>query len=161
MSDWTITPIRDESDIEPIVELDQQSFSMPWPREMFLRVFDDSTDLHIALGRTRRTQSFAGFVCYILTEGRVEIASIAVVPEARRGSLGSALVHYALGEAQRCGATVASLHVRVSNKAARRFYERCGFTQCRVRHDYYQNPHEDALIYALRLGRWKQQSHEG
>ena len=152
MSDWTIEPLEDRSDIESIIALDGESFSMPWPREMFLRAFDDPTDLRIALSRGANRHSCAGFVCYLLTEGRVEIGSIAVVPEARRRGLGSALIAYTLDEAKTFGATIVSLHVRISNKTARRFYERCGFTQSRVRHDYYQEPHEDALIYALRLG---------
>ena len=151
MSGWTITPIRDEGEIGAIVDLDRRSFSMPWPREVFLRAFDDPTDVHIALSRFHGGYGCAGFVCYTTKPGQVEIASLAVAGEARRRGLGTTLVRYALDQAGKHRATVATLHVRVSNKEARRFYERCGFAQWRVRHDYYRKPNEDALIYVLPL----------
>jgi ribosomal-protein-alanine N-acetyltransferase len=44
------------------------------------------------------------------------------------------------------------LEVRSSNKAARRLYERMGFSQVALRAKYYTNPIEDALLLEMSLG---------
>jgi [ribosomal protein S18]-alanine N-acetyltransferase len=44
------------------------------------------------------------------------------------------------------GARRATLEVRRSNEAARHLYERFGFSVVGVRHGYYSNPVEDALV---------------
>jgi [ribosomal protein S18]-alanine N-acetyltransferase len=51
-----------------------------------------------------------------------------------------------LDEGARMGATRATLEVRRSNEAARQLYERFGFSVVGVRHGYYSNPVEDALV---------------
>jgi ribosomal-protein-alanine N-acetyltransferase len=51
-----------------------------------------------------------------------------------------------LTEGRRLGATRATLEVRASNEAARRFYEGLGFRAAAVRKHYYTNPVEDAVI---------------
>ncbi len=51
-----------------------------------------------------------------------------------------------LTEARRLGAVRATLEVRASNQAARRFYEAMGFAVTATRPRYYTDPTEDALI---------------
>ena len=60
--------------------------------------------------------------------------------------MGTALLRHVLAEARRLGARRATLEVRASNEAARRFYERLGFYVAATRRNYYTNPVEDALI---------------
>lgn len=59
--------------------------------------------MHIGLCRGGRGPGIAGFVCYVLLGNTVEIASIAVAPEARRTGLGKALVEYALAQSRKQG----------------------------------------------------------
>ena len=43
------------------------------------------------------------------------------------------------------------LEVREGNKAARRFYEKCGFTEDGIRKNYYENPQENAILMSKNL----------
>ena len=55
-------------------------------------------------------------------------------------------MHHVLVDAARSGVRRATLEVRESNVAARRLYERLGFTVTAKRPKYYAQPEEDALI---------------
>ena len=43
------------------------------------------------------------------------------------------------------------LEVREGNEAARRFYEKCGFTEDGIRKNYYENPQENAILMSKNL----------
>ena len=64
----------------------------------------------------------------------------------RQLGIGTQLIQELLLRARTSGATSVLLEVRESNLAARRFYEKLGFSEQGRRKGYYQNPREDALI---------------
>ncbi len=71
-----------------------------------------------------------------------EILTLAVAPEHRRRGVGGALLQAFLrGRRGRV-----FLEVRPSNAAARRLYQRFGFTPAGRRASYYQSPSEDAIV---------------
>ena len=76
----------------------------------------------------------------------LHINNLAVLPEVRRGGIGSALLEHVLRHGADSGAQRATLEVRQSNDAARILYERFGFTVAGVRRGYYSKPVEDALV---------------
>jgi ATP-dependent Lhr-like helicase len=76
----------------------------------------------------------------------VHVNNVALRPAYRAKGLGSALMRRVLTEARRLGAVRATLEVRASNMAARRFYETMGFEVTATRPRYYTDPTEDALI---------------
>jgi ribosomal-protein-alanine N-acetyltransferase len=81
-----------------------------------------------------------------------ELENIAVVADAQRRGLGSALVRHFLDMVkQRAGESV-FLEVRESNTAARALYREHGFVQTGRRRGYYQHPDEDAVLYRKALG---------
>src|SRR5262249_8870138 len=83
----------------------------------------------------------------------LHINNLAVAPSARRHGVASALLRYVLREGMQLGAARATLEVRRSNEAARALYERFGFAVAGVRHGYYSNPVEDAVVLGReRLG---------
>ncbi|MCQ2385713.1 MAG: ribosomal protein S18-alanine N-acetyltransferase [Clostridia bacterium] len=71
-----------------------------------------------------------------------EVYRVAVLPAYRSRGGGTMLLAAFLREVSLC-----YLEVRASNLAAKRLYEKMGFTLCGRRKNYYQNPAEDALIY--------------
>jgi ribosomal-protein-alanine N-acetyltransferase len=89
-----------------------------------------------------------GFCAYWLVVDELHINNLAVLPEWRGRGYGRALLAAAVEDARRHGAVRALLEVRRSNVVAQRLYEQAGFDVVRVRHEYYTQPVEDALVLA-------------
>ena len=92
-----------------------------------------------------------GFGVLGLSADDAEIESLAVSTAWRRRGIARRLCHDLLGWARARGARHASLEVRVSNTAARSLYESLGFHEAAVRHGYYRDPEEDALVMTNEL----------
>jgi ribosomal-protein-alanine N-acetyltransferase len=74
------------------------------------------------------------------------LANIAVAPLARRRGLAQRLLDELVAESVRREARMVLLEVRRSNHAAQAFYRKNGFYLAGVRHRYYRDNGEDALI---------------
>src|SRR5262249_59037047 len=81
-----------------------------------------------------------GFCSFWRVLDELHINNLAVLPEHRRVGVASALLAFVLQEGVKMGARRATLEVRRSNEAARRLYERFGFTVAGVRRGYYTKP---------------------
>lgn len=86
-----------------------------------------------------------GLVLLRVTADEAEILTIGVVPKMRRQGMAKALLREAIARAAKLGAQTLFLEVGLGNHAARRLYERAGFTEAGRRRAYYANG-EDALI---------------
>ncbi len=85
----------------------------------------------------------AGFLAYReVGGGESEILNLAVAPEARRRGVATTLV----GELLAMSGGVLFLEVRASNAAARKLYQKLGFTEAGVRQGYYSSPPEDGIV---------------
>ena len=95
----------------------------------------------------------AGFVLLGVVADEAEVLTLAVLPEARRRGIGSALVTAAAAAAARDGAVRLLLEVAADNRAARALYAGAGFVEVGRRSRYYARGAvaEDALVLALRL----------
>jgi ribosomal protein S18 acetylase RimI-like enzyme len=89
----------------------------------------------------------AGFVVWReTTPGEREILNLAVAPEWRRKGVGSQLLASVLD-----GSSAEwYLEVRESNRAARKLYERLGFTFAGRRPEYYTDSHESGIVLRFR-----------
>jgi len=76
----------------------------------------------------------------------VTVANIAVAKDFRRQGVAALLMEHALNQAEESGMYGVTLEVRVSNTPAIKLYERLGFESAGIRPDYYEKPHEDAII---------------
>ncbi|MBD3258944.1 ribosomal-protein-alanine N-acetyltransferase, partial [candidate division GN15 bacterium] len=92
-----------------------------------------------------------GYACYVFISDEAHLANIAVVPAYRRKSVAKQLLDRILQLAQEAGCRLILLEVRASNNAARRFYEKAGFTELYQRPRYYRHPVEDAVVMLLPL----------
>jgi len=79
-----------------------------------------------------------GFLLAQCAAGESEIINLAVAPTARRQGIGGALVAGAMSRARGLGAQTMFLEVADDNTAARALYDRRGFVQVGIRHDYYR-----------------------
>jgi ribosomal-protein-alanine N-acetyltransferase len=142
---YWIELLRNDTDLEGVLEVEAESFSNPWTREMYSWELQNRSVCHIYLVRTDACP-VAGFCAFWLVFDEVHINNVALRPQFRSQGIGTALLQRVLAEARRLGARRATLEVRASNEGARRLYERLGFYVAGVRRNYYTDPVEDALI---------------
>lgn len=142
---YVIEPLEDERDLEGVLEVESESFTSPWTREMYTWELQNRSVCHIYIVRTSDCR-VAGFCALWLVFDEIHINNVAIRPQFRGRGYGTSLLHHVLAEAKRLGARRATLEVRESNEGARRLYERLGFYTAGTRRHYYTNPVEDALI---------------
>ncbi len=140
-----IEPLLGEDDLTGLLEVENESFTNPWTREMYDWELQNRTVCHIYLVRTPECR-VAGFCAFWLVVDEIHINNVALRPAFRARGLGTALLTHVLAEARRLGARRATLEVRASNIGAQRLYQRLGFAQTGLRRRYYTNPVEDAVI---------------
>jgi len=145
MTTWVIEPLVLTSDLDTILEIEQASFVNPWTREMYLAELENRGVSYCYVVRNA-LQRVVGFCSFWRVLDELHINNLAVAPEHRGAGAGTALLHAVLREGARMGARRATLEVRQSNEAARRLYERLGFSVAGVRRGYYTKPVEDALV---------------
>jgi ribosomal-protein-alanine N-acetyltransferase len=145
MMTWAIDLLTDERDLDGILEVEEESFTNPWTRDMYVWELQNRSVCHIFIVRTPDCP-VAGFCACWLVFDEVHINNVAMRPAYRGQGLGTALLRHVLAEGRRLGARRATLEVRASNIGARRLYERLGFYVAGTRRNYYTNPVEDALI---------------
>ena len=144
-SSWVIEPLTLPADLETILEIEVASFVNPWTREMYLAELENHGVSFCSVVRDS-SQQVVGYCSFWRVLDELHINNLAVAPSQRGRGAGTALLHEVLREGARLGARRATLEVRRSNEAARRLYERLGFSVAGVRQAYYTHPVEDALI---------------
>jgi len=142
---WEIDLISDDQDLDGVLEVEGESFSNPWTRDMYVWELQNRSVCHIFIVRTPECR-VAGFCACWLVFDEVHINNVAIRPAYRGLGMGTALLQHVLAEGRRLGARRATLEVRASNVGARRLYERLGFYMAGTRRNYYTSPVEDALI---------------
>ena len=140
-----IEPLDDDEDLTGVLEVEAESFTNPWTREMYQWELTNRDLCRIYVVRTAEHR-VAGFCAFWLVFDEIHINNVALRPACRGGGLGTALMRHVLAEGRRLGARRATLEVRASNAGARRLYERLGFGVAGTRRNYYSSPVEDALI---------------
>ena len=119
---FTIELLEGESDLDGVLEVERESFTSPWTREMYAWELQNRAVCHIYIVRTPECQ-VAGFCAFWLVFDEIHINNLALRPQYRGQGYGTALMHHVLTEAERLGFYVAG-----------------------TRRNYYTNPVEDALI---------------
>ena len=134
-------------DIPAVVQLDQVSFSLPWPERSFRFEVTDNPASRCWVAEIDRR--IAGMVVAWLFVNEVHIATIATHPDFRRMGIGSRLLSHTLLHALEEGARSSFLEVRESNLAAREMYRKFGYEEEGRRRRYYRDNDEDAILMSL------------
>jgi len=145
MSLYSIEPLASDEDLDGVLEVEAESFTNPWTRDMYAWELQNRAMCHILLVRTD-DRRVVGFCAFWLVFDEIHINNFALRPGFRGQGIGTALLHRVLEDGRQLGARRATLEVRASNEGARRLYERMGFYVAGIRRDYYTNPVEDALV---------------
>jgi [ribosomal protein S18]-alanine N-acetyltransferase len=144
-ADVAIESVTTMDGIDEVLAIEDAAFINPWTREMYERDLANRDVSHIVLARAADGVA-VGFCSFWIVLDELHINNLAVLPGRRRLGVGSRLVEHVLRHAQQKGAGRATLEVRRSNEPAIRLYTRWGFLVSAVRHNYYEQPDEDALI---------------
>jgi [ribosomal protein S18]-alanine N-acetyltransferase len=137
--------VRDmtSDDIDDVVALENACYTVPWSEATFRGLLRRRDADMIVLHSGREIVGYAVFWA-VLDQG--ELGNVAISARWRGRGLGAQLVAEVIRRAARRGVREVFLEVRPLNTAARKLYERFGFTMVGRRRNYYQEPVEDALV---------------
>jgi ribosomal-protein-alanine N-acetyltransferase len=118
--------------------------------------FDPAAELErpwakIWLARTTPEATPVGWALTWRAADELQLLDLAVDPAAQRSGVGRGLLTHVVDEARQDGAAVALLEVRSSNAPAIALYRAVGFSETGVRHAYYSDNGEDAIVMRLNL----------
>jgi ribosomal-protein-alanine N-acetyltransferase len=139
------------SDLGEILEIEKVSFPDPWSKNGFLYHYRTSPDGFMVaeergkvIGYAVAKIEIAFKVRSLRISRRCHLANLAVEPGHRGRGVGSRLLREVIRYAESRGAGEVYLEVRSRNRAARRFYEKRGFSEEKYKKGYYSN--DDAVI---------------
>jgi ribosomal-protein-alanine N-acetyltransferase len=131
-------------DVPDVHRIEAESFPVPWPDYAFRQELQTNRMAHYLIVRAGGDAVAYGGMWLMVDEAHV--TTFAVRPDWRRRGIGARLLLELLSLAGAVGARVATLEVRLSNRAARALYGRFGFRPVGIRPRYYSDNGEDALI---------------
>jgi len=138
--------VRDmeQDDLDTVMEIENEIFDSPWTRDLF----------DFELSRPEKTMylvaehegKVVGYLGAQLLYNEIHVTNMAVTGRARRMGVGSLLLISCIRCSVEKGGRWLTLEVRESNNEARAFYELFGFDPIGIRHGYYSDIGEDAVI---------------
>lgn len=136
-------------DLDEVMEVEVNSFTIPWSREAFFNeLTKNQFAQYLIVEVDQRVVGYCG-VWIIIDEAH--ITNIALLPEYRGMKLGEALMARVMEVAREMGAMRVTLEVRVSNERAQNLYRKFGFESGAIRKQYYTDNMEDALVMWVEL----------
>lgn len=130
-------------DLDQVVDIEQNLFSVPWTKEGFLTYLMKKDTMFFVVEEKERILGYCSMMT-VLDEG--DILNVAVRSDRQKEGIGLFLVDSMLRMAEMEGIRLVHLEVRQGNGTARRLYQRLGFKEDGLRRDYYENPVENAML---------------
>ena len=139
-------------DVEAMAEAHALAFTPGWRDDEFEDLLEGE-GIFGFIARDQKETPLGVILCRIAA-GEMEVLTIGVRPQARRGGVAKALMAAALEAARQAGATACFLEVAVDNPGATALYAGLGFRKAGLRKRYYDRGPEgfvDALVMRLDL----------
>ena len=136
-------------DLDQVLEIEEESFSVPWTANGFFTFLIREDALFLVSEDDKGINGYIGLIC-APPEG--DITNVAVKASERNKGIGKELVSGMISRAHERGVDDIFLEVRVSNTPAIRLYEAYGFENAGIRKNYYERPTEDAFIMKRSYG---------
>ena len=130
-------------DLDQVMEIEEDLFSVPWTREGFLTYLMKKDTMFFVVEEKEKILGFCSMMT-VLDEG--DILNVAVRRDRQKEGIGQFLVDSILRMADLQGIRLVHLEVREGNRTARRLYERLGFKEDGLRRNYYEDPVENAVL---------------
>ena len=146
--DNIIVRIMTKEDIDQVVNIEEESFALPWS----VKGFEESLELKfskffVALIGDR----IVGYVGTYYIGDEIDITNIAVSSAFRRKGIAGKLMEAVFAYGHEIMASGINLEVRISNTSARALYAKYDFEELGVRKKFYSKPTEDGLIMRKNL----------
>ncbi len=164
---FIIEPMR-WGDVPQVMEIERESFSLPWPERAYRYELHQNKQSHYAVLRRKTARAPGGwrkhlnrllrraprapilaFGGFWIVAGEMHISTLAVTPTWRRRGLGELVLWSLLKQALSLGAVKATLEVRVSNFTAQNLYLKYGFEKADQHRRYYKDNNEDAWVMTM------------
>jgi ribosomal-protein-alanine N-acetyltransferase len=131
-----------------MLDVERASFGDPWsPRAIREAMQSETAQAYVAEEKGK----LLGFVLARTSGPEAEIMDLAVLPSMRRRGIARSLLRAVRDAVQQAGVEEIFLEVRESNRAAISLYEGEGYRAVGMRHRYYRNPLENALVLRVAL----------
>jgi ribosomal-protein-alanine acetyltransferase len=138
------------SDLDAVAALERESFPVPWKREYFEVEIGVPHRFNL-VARDERGE-LTGYVFCAFAGGELHVNKLAISPAMRRQGLATRLMDEVFAHSCAIKAEEIYLEVRVSNAAARLFYEELGFLEAGRRAGYYLDGEDAIVMVCRRLG---------
>ena len=135
--------IAQPGDVAGMLEVERACFGDPWSARAIREAMQSETSQAYVADESGK---LLGFVLGRTSGPEAEILDLAVLPNMRRRGIARALLRAVRDAVTRVGVEEIFLEVRESNRAAISLYEGEGFRAVGMRHRYYRNPLENALV---------------
>ena len=130
-------------DLDQVMEIEEELFSVPWTKEGFLTFLMKENGMFLVVEEKDRILGYCGLLT-VLDEG--DVTNVAVRRDRQREGIGNFLMESMIRLAEEREITMIHLEVRAGNETAIRLYERQGFVRDGLRKGYYTDPTEDAVL---------------
>jgi ribosomal-protein-alanine N-acetyltransferase len=135
------------ADVPTVAQLDQISFSLPWPERSFRFEVTDNPASRCWVAEA--DGRLVGMIVAWLLVDEVHVATLATHPDFRRRGIAQTLLMHVLKSCAQEGALSSFLEVRASNEAAQALYHKFGYEETGRRPRYYKDNDEDAILMTL------------
>ncbi len=132
-------------DIGPVHEIERRSFATPWPPHAFREELTGNRMARYIVARAE-DGAIAGYAGLWVVVDEGHITTFAVHPDFRRRGIAKRMLVHLADMTISLGGRRMTLEVRPSNQAAKALYEQFGFAAAGVRHAYYTDDGEDAIV---------------
>lgn len=132
------------SDIEKVLEIENECFSTPWSKDAFITELTKNKLAKYFVAEVNGEVVAYGGMWLIVDEAH--ITNIAVSHKYRGMSIGTKVVENLIQEGKNTNICRMTLEVRKSNLNAQGLYKKLGFIFSGIRPKYYQDNNEDAII---------------
>lgn len=133
----------EDRDIEYVSQIEKEIFSLPWSGQSFADAAGNPDNVYLVCECTGEIAGYCG-MWTVMGEGN--ITNVAVHSAYRRRGIAEALLTELEKRAKEKGVTVFFLEVRQSNEAAKKLYEKLGYSSIGTRKRFYEKPVEDAIV---------------
>lgn len=133
-----------ETDIDKVLEIEEEAFTTPWSKEAFTMELTKNLLAKYIVAQVDEKIVAYGGIWLILDEGHV--TNIAVLSEYRGKGIGEKIVKGLIRICTSREIRAITLEVRKSNEVAKNLYKKLGFIEFGIRPKYYLDNQEDAIV---------------